>query len=413
MWVRHAAPITVSIAASMVVWLLGVVALGACGPDAAPVAEAPVPAPLVVAPAPSAEDRSLIDVLDRTVGALLAAEPRAGVVVGVVHRGRARTYGFGSLDPSGGRMPDGASSFEIGAITEVFTGLLLADLAANGHVALDDAVADYVSLPEQKMRYRGQAIRLVDLATHVSGLPPWPSNYREQRRPGARTPRYGVPHLHQFLRSFVPAEAPKARYRHSPLGVGLLGHALAHRMGKDYETLLFERVLLPLGMSGTRMVPAEGKESTVAHGLDVGGRPAEVRRYVPTLAACCGLRSTGDDLLRLVAAYLRADSRLGPALAQSLETHAVADDGAEVGLGWRLEPQSSVVTAAGQTAGFRSFVGFDRERLAGVVVLGGSARWDVASLGRNLLRWMSEREDPLARAATHQESALPPEPSAM
>ena len=72
--------------------------------------------------------------------------------------------------------------FEVGSITKTFTALLLADMVIKGEVKLDDPVEKW--LPQGlglrgglKLRdHTGAPIRLVDLATHRSGLPRLPDN---------------------------------------------------------------------------------------------------------------------------------------------------------------------------------------------------------------------------------------------
>jgi CubicO group peptidase (beta-lactamase class C family) len=91
-----------------------------------------------------------------------------------------------------GELPDGVSSiFEIGSITKVFTATLLADMASDGLVALDDPVS--LRLPEGvRVPVRGREITLEDLACHRSGLPRLPKGLlrraltRERHDPYAR-----------------------------------------------------------------------------------------------------------------------------------------------------------------------------------------------------------------------------------
>src|SRR6185436_7897530 len=76
---------------------------------------------------------------------------------------------------------------------------------------------------------RARSIRLVELATHTSGLPRLPGNLRPK---DAANPYadYGSAALYEFLAEFaLPARAdPTPVY--SNLGFGLLGHALALRL---------------------------------------------------------------------------------------------------------------------------------------------------------------------------------------
>ena len=86
-----------------------------------------------------------------------------GIVVGVLEAdGTRRIQAYGRAGP--GAMPlDAETIFEIGSISKVFTAIILADMAADGLLALEDPVQtlapDGVTIPSRP----GQAIRLVDI----------------------------------------------------------------------------------------------------------------------------------------------------------------------------------------------------------------------------------------------------------
>src|SRR5262245_14667713 len=70
----------------------------------------------------------------------------SGIVVGLLEAdGKTRVIAYG--DPGPGQPPlDGNSVFEIGSITKVFTGTMLAQMVLEGKVSLDDPAQLY--LPE-------------------------------------------------------------------------------------------------------------------------------------------------------------------------------------------------------------------------------------------------------------------------
>ena len=79
------------------------------------------------------------------VARIVAAEGRRmGLVVGIVAPGERRVLAFGSLSLADGRPPGGGTVFPIGSITKTFTGILLAEMAARGEVALEDAVGRHL-----------------------------------------------------------------------------------------------------------------------------------------------------------------------------------------------------------------------------------------------------------------------------
>ena len=70
-----------------------------------------------------------------------------------------------------GKEPDGDTLMRIGSITKAFCGATLASMVADGTVNFGDPLQDRlgwdVTIPERD----GKKIRLIDLATHSSGLP--------------------------------------------------------------------------------------------------------------------------------------------------------------------------------------------------------------------------------------------------
>ena len=75
-----------------------------------------------------------------------------------------------------GQLPDKDTIFEIGSVTKVFTGLLLADMVERRELTLDDAINKFLPQGVHAPSRSEKPITLVDLATHTSGLPRMPDN---------------------------------------------------------------------------------------------------------------------------------------------------------------------------------------------------------------------------------------------
>lgn len=271
--------------------------------------------------------------------------------------------------------------FEIASITKVFTGILLADMALHGEVALDDPLTKHLPSPRPAWRHRPPT--LLELATHRSGLANTPRAMRRRelltatgmstRDPWAGVSAADYPRL-------VAAESPRTRpggrvIRYSSMGMGLLGDALAARAGVPYETLLRDRILDPLDMAATSLSPG-GQ----VPGHTRGGRPAPpLRDHMP---AAGSLRSTVDDMLRFLRACLDP-----PTPAFALAAQPYAGGRMKVGLGWFVvaHPRKPrIVWHNGGTWGFRSFTAFRPSTGEAVVVLSDTAK-SVDKLGFTLL----------------------------
>ena len=105
-----------------------------------------------------------------------------GAVVGVLEPAGTRIITYGRSGAADSRPLDGNTVFQIGSLTKVFTGVLLADMVVRGEVGLDDPVARY--LPDGvRMPQRGRPITLLDLSKHWSALPSMPTNFALDGQP--------------------------------------------------------------------------------------------------------------------------------------------------------------------------------------------------------------------------------------
>jgi D-alanyl-D-alanine-carboxypeptidase/D-alanyl-D-alanine-endopeptidase len=290
-----------------------------------------------------------------------------GIVVGVIEPNGRRVVAYGNLAKDDPRTLDGDTVFEIGSVTKVFTSLLLADMVNRKEVALDDPAAKYlpenVKLPERS----GKSITLLDLSTHTSGLPSLPSNFKPKDlfNPYAD---YSVDDLYQFLSGYTLPRDPGSEFEYSNLGAGLLGHLLAYRAGTDYESLIKTRITRPLSMPDTGITLSSSMKQRMATGHNTMLAPTANWDF-PTLAGAGALRSSANDMLTFLEAFLGyKETPLAPAMKAMLEVRRpVGKTKAEIGLAWNILFESA--WHGGGTGGFQSLVVYDPKARTGVVVL--------------------------------------------
>lgn len=317
--------------------------------------------------------------------------PSAGLVIGLIDGGKTQVFAYGRLSSAEGRPPDGDTLFEIGSVTKVFTGLLLAEMVERKRVRLDEPVQsllpDSVKVPQRD----GRAITLLDLATHTSGLPRVPSDLHflylaVLKNPSNPYADYQVEHLYQFLSKHTLARAPGEAYAYSNLGMGLLGHALACRENASYEDLIVQRICAPLKMNDTRIQLSQDQTRRLAPGHDSRGNPVD-NWDLPTLAGAGALRSTVSDMLRFLSANLEPGdhSLAGPINASHVPRHETDTLGDHIALAWHIRSKNDVHWHNGQTGGYHAYVAFQRSRRIGVVVLANSSQGGVDELGVKLM----------------------------
>jgi CubicO group peptidase (beta-lactamase class C family) len=308
-----------------------------------------------------------------------------GIVVGIVtpEGRRIVSHGRASLDEP--RALDGDTVFEIGSVTKVFTSVLLADMVQRGQVKLTDSVFSHLPL-ETSRAQDGRTIALVDLATHTSGLPLWPSGIPATRDGAIAMGSYTRSQLFDYLSTFPVPENVGQKWIYSNVDAGVLGLALGARAGTSYEALLQERVIGPLNMRSTAVAVSDQMRERLAVGYDADRRVAPAWN-VPVLAGAGSLHSSVNDLLTFLDALGRENGPLAGVLPAMLATRRPGP-GIPQALGWWIipvPPGEGIVVHDGGTLGFSSAVAYDPKARIGIVVLSNTAA-GVGDIARHLLR---------------------------
>lgn len=292
-----------------------------------------------------------------------------GVVLGVIEADgstRIVTHGSAGL---GAKALGPKSLFEIGSITKVFTGILLADLVDRGLVSLQDPVAKHLPAGVKVPTRNGREITLLDLATHRSSLTRMPTNMV----PDAINPYppYTIEQLYAYLAEHQLRRDIGSEYEYSNIAVALLGHVIERVAGAPYEQLVQERILRPLGMSMTSTKVEGPLREWMTVGHDESGFVAAYRGWA-TLPAMGALRSNAEDLLRFIAANTGPpESPLERVMRSAHEVRNSVNANADIGLNWNVMKfgNKRIIAHGGATQGFRAFVGFDPETRVGAVLL--------------------------------------------
>ncbi len=291
----------------------------------------------------------------------------AGIVVGFLKDGQETYFSYGKTALKEGSLVDGKSVFEIGSISKVFTTILLADQVLKGEMALDDPISKYLPEGIQVPERDGKVITLKDLATHTSGLPRMPDNFRPVD-PNNPFLGYEAEQIYEFLSSYELTRDIGASYEYSNFGMGLLGHLLELHSGKSYEDLIIAKFSEPYNMPDTGISFSPEMKERLAKGHAYG---SEVSNWdITGLAGAGAIRSTASDMLKFLAANAGdGDSSLKKAMEL---THKVAfkneETNFEIGLGWHYANEGSIVWHNGGTGGYRSFAGFQKDNGTAVVV---------------------------------------------
>jgi len=285
------------------------------------------------------------------------------LVVAVIADGEVRYLSFGRMALDGTRVADKNSGFEIGSVSKVFTGLLLAEAVRRGEVQLSDPASKHLGI--ELPTWQGVPITLLDLATHTSGLP----RLQPQFDPPDPSDPYATATWDTIESSLTGLELddkPGDTYLYSNLGVAILGEALSRAAGQPFAQLVEQRITGPLRMESTTVDASEIIEGHDPDGLAVA--PWTLQSYAPA----GGIHSTPRDLARFVAAHLNPSSELAPSVDLATRKHRPLGAHGSIGLLWH-RTANGVVWHNGQTGGFHSLIAFKPDAQVGIIALGDTA----------------------------------------
>ncbi|WP_034492534.1 D-alanyl-D-alanine-carboxypeptidase/endopeptidase AmpH [Afifella pfennigii] len=243
-----------------------------------------------------AEDKLLGETVEFT-GAVLFLETKVpGLVIGAVRGGDTAVAGFGSIAEGSDKAPDGDTLMRVGSVSKVFTGAVLASLVADGTVGFTDPLQEHLGPDVSVPQMDGQPIRLIDLATHTSGLP------REvEREQGPADDPFATLTERAYIEALGSGPqlfAAGTGGLYSNFGFDMLALALGSAAAKPYEALLAERVLQPIGLADTMLAPSASDRDRLMQGHDFDGSPLPDVPNTSVMAGASGIYSTTNDILK-------------------------------------------------------------------------------------------------------------------
>ncbi|MEP6823929.1 MAG: serine hydrolase domain-containing protein, partial [Ramlibacter sp.] len=187
-----------------------------------------------------------------------------------------------------------ATLYEIGSITKVFTGVLLAQAVEAGELSLDDTLGRLLEGKAQIESPHVAAVTLRQLVTHTACLPRQPADFRQGSKPDDPYRDYNRARLWQAVAALQLPAAPPCEALYSNFGMALVAEILSERAGKPWAQLARERITVPLRMHDTLQVLGDKAQRLApAFAGDRSTPPWEMQAF----AGVGALRATPHDLL--------------------------------------------------------------------------------------------------------------------
>jgi len=319
-------------------------------------------------------DHDLESKISQITNDYVSKRGNVALTIGVIQQGHFYIKGFSKISDTNHAIPNAQTIYEIGSVTKVFTGTVLAKLVNDGTVALDDPIRLYLPAAiANQLSPSIQSITLRQLATHTSGLPKLPDSFLTNiKDPTNPYLDYTAPEMYAALPDLTLLSEPGQRYEYSNFGMGLLGHLLSLKTSQSYEELVKAIICQPLGITDTTIHITLDQQQRLMLGHLPDGTLTSSWDW-DVMAPAGALRSTAQDMLTFLQANLHeSDTQMAAILARSQERYFAASEALAIGLAWHiwtLRNGQVVHWHNGGTGGYCSFVGFDKVKQTGVVVL--------------------------------------------
>ena len=352
------------------------------------------------------DNKNLDLAIDTEVRKAMKSGQFPGIVVGVYKDDRAFVKGYGTVDKEISQTPDAETVFQMGSVTKLLTALLLQRLCDDGVVSMDATLGDLLgaSMP---LSPSVESVTLRQLATHTSGFPRVPkplldklTEMAEDDDPMLDPYSYlGPKYVFDYLAT-AEGKRKAGRFEYSNYGMGLLAHVLEVLTGEDYESMVRDKVLIPLGMNQTSVTLTMEMKEKLAKGYTAKGLPTPVWTFA-ALGGAGAYSTTAKDLITFVQASV-AESGMASQLLKKMSEPQFNE---HTGLGWmqpsfidRFIGNKGVVWHNGMVGGYASYLSIDIEKGTGVFVLTNQAS-ATEMLGMILMRQARTQSWPSSTAS--------------
>ena len=181
------------------------------------------------------------------------------LAISLARDGQILAWGASGERIAGGGDPVTLSDqWHIGSDTKAMTAHLAALSVARGEIAWDTSVAEVFAGLEPAAGW--ETVTLLDLVRHQSGLPQLSSGAKQYMLVFHSQPTVDL--RSQWVEKQVLPNSPSENraFSYANSNYMLAGTMLEARSGESWETLIFDRLFTPLGMTGAGLgIPGEGQ----------------------------------------------------------------------------------------------------------------------------------------------------------
>lgn len=304
--------------------------------------------------------------IDSICRSISAKNPEIAMSVGFVENGTSSFFNYGKISKESAQAVNENTIYEIGSITKLLTGNLLAQANNEGKLKIDDFIDAY--LPKEYVlsnEVKGK-IKISDLASHQSGLPNF--DFKKLMEANPKQPLdINKESIHALINENTKL-IDYGSYRYSNISYALMGMILEKVYAKSFEDVLKEKMLLPLKMENTLTSNFNVKNKVT--GYEYNGSPQDFFNWNSLIAPAGLVKSNTSDMTKLLKTILSNKGEISKATAIA-ETTFFKNTEREIGFGQQMERVADDVYfyKTGSTMGCATIFAYDKKSNWGMVIL--------------------------------------------
>jgi D-alanyl-D-alanine carboxypeptidase len=289
-----------------------------------------------------------------------------GVAVAILKNGKVmyvNAYGVSNLELN--TPVKRTTVFELASLTKQFTSALIITMAHEGKLSLDDKLVKYID----KAPAAWEPITIRELLGHMAGL----QLAFEPKMDGSYLLNYSKELMLKGAMETPMLTAPGTKWKYSDQGYFLAGYALEKATGRNFDTLMIDRIFKPIGMKHTLFLNQDNIIPNRAQGyiVDKNGEYKHNRRsWQFELTPHFGVMSTINDMILYEQSLVKGDVITHDVLNEATRPYRIFSDNNDgqyaYGMGWQLYTKGDRRVA--EHAGYTGTV-FVRDLKTGISVI--------------------------------------------
>jgi CubicO group peptidase (beta-lactamase class C family) len=313
--------------------------------------------------------------VDEISAEFLADKNNFGLAVGLIQNGGKQTFYYGGKFCRGTNDVNAETIFELGSITKLYTAYILGALEKDGKLNRFDLLAKYLPKRIAEKNDWAKKIRLIDLATHTSGLPAMDSTKSLAKYEGFdENNPFGIFTEKFILKTLAEIKSVPdyGKVSYSNFGIGLLGIAIEKSSGKSYEELFKSYIIDGFKLNSTHLNLNDEHFTNIA----LPHRQGETMPFIrlAKLAPSGAGKTTLPELLSFMSVHLAPANGKQTEIVASLLKNQLPNSSEKAALGWGIYEVNgkTVYFHTGGTYGSSSIVIISPETKSGVAIMANS-----------------------------------------